>query len=341
MDRRRLLALAPAFVAGACARGRPAPAPGVFNARVLDAEFPALARRARPGFLNFGVLATNHEVVWCWNSEARMPLQSVMAPLAAAALAEVDAGRLRLAERIPITAQDLSPLASAIDRAWPTPPQGHTMNLPAVDLIALAVQQSDNTAADTIMARIGGPGAVTAWLRLKDIEDIRIDRYERELQQEVAGMPPFQPAWKDPPAWMAARDAVPAAQREAAMNAYLADPRDTATVPAALAFLHRLALGDLLSPASTRLLLSLMSHTQTGAGRLRAGLPPGAVLAHKTGSAATDLGFTPATNDIGIATLADGRSFVMAAFLAGSIATEAERDGLIADAARLAVKAMG
>lgn len=355
MNRRRListLAPAAALLAAACGKGGPGgggesgpggkPPSVAFDAKVLDAGFPALARRAQPGFLNFGLLTTSREVLWCWNATARMPLQSVMkAPLAAAALAEVDAGRLRLAERIPITAMDLSPLASAIDRAWPTPPAGHAMNLPAVDLIALAVQQSDNTAADVIMHRIGGPGAVTAWLRLKDIDDIRIDRYERELQQDVAGMPPFQPEWKDLPLWIAARDAVPAAQRDEAMNAYLADPRDTATVPAALSFLHRLALGELLSPASTRLLLTLMSHTATGLGRLRAGLPPGASLAHKTGSSPTDLGFTPATNDIGIATLADGRGVALAAFLAGSTATEAERDRLIADAARLAVKAMG
>jgi beta-lactamase class A len=61
------------------------------------------------------------------------------------------------------------------------------------------------------------------------------------------------------------------------------------------------------------------------------------VLAHKTGTSATDLGATPATNDIGVVTLAGGRRFAVAAYLAGSTATEAVREGLIADAARLAV----
>jgi beta-lactamase class A len=209
--------------------------------------------------------------------------------------------------------------------------------LAAVDLIALAIQRSDNTAADTIMKRIGGPAAVTAWLRARSIGDIRVDRYERELQVEVSGMPPFQPAWKDPRAWQAARDAVPAADRERASAGYLADPRDTATVPATLDFLTRLARGELLSPTSTRLLLRLMTDSATGVHRLGAGLPPGAALAHKTGTAATDLGLTPATNDIGVVTLADGRRFAIAAYLAGSTATEAVREGLIADAARLAV----
>jgi beta-lactamase class A len=84
-----------------------------------------------------------------------------------------------------------------------------------------------------------------------------------------------------------------------------------------------------------------MATSPTGANRLRAGLPPGARLAHKTGSSGTDLGFTPATNDIGIVTLADGRQFAAAAFLAGSTATLAARDKLFADAARLMVQAFG
>jgi beta-lactamase class A len=134
---------------------------------------------------------------------------------------------------------------------------------------------------------------------------------------------------------MAARDTVPAETREAAINAYLADPRDTATVPAALEFLRQLSIGTLVSPASTRLLLRFMAENASGAHRLRAGLPPDAILAHKAGAAATDLGLTPAVNDIGVVTLADGRTLAMATFLAGSSATEPERDRLIADVARL------
>jgi hypothetical protein len=38
--------------------------------------------------------------------------------------------------------------------------------------------------------------------------------------------------------------------------------------------------------------------------------------------------------------MANGRRFAVAAFLSGSTATEAHRDGVIADAARLAVSAL-
>jgi len=304
----------------------------------LTSEFPRLSERARPGVFGLGVELVRAPHSWVSDASTRFPMQSVFkAPLAAAALAEVDAGRLKLSEPITLTDLDLSPPYSEIDEQWPTPPDHHSLTLPAIDLIALAVQRSDNTAADVIMKRIGGPGAVTAWLRGKSIQDISIDRYERELQQDVAGMEPFRPAWKDEAAWVAARATVPAQQREAAMAAYMADPRDTTTVPAALDFLHQLYLGALLSPASTRLLIRLMTASSTGAARLRAGLPPGSVLAQKTGSARTDLGLTPATNEIALVTLPNGRRLAIAAFLAGSTATAPDRDKLIADGARLIV----
>jgi beta-lactamase class A len=84
----------------------------------------------------------------------------------------------------------------------------------------------------------------------------------------------------------------------------------------------------------------LLTHTETGVRRLRAGLPTDASLAHKTGTAPTDLGRTPAINDIGLVTLKDGRQFAIVAFLAGSTATEPERDRLIADTARLFTRAL-
>lgn len=334
--RRRLLIGLGAGLSACVARPTTSVAPARIDKAFLDREFPSLAARARPAFLNAGVIAPATGEAWVWDQSTRMPLQGVMAaPLAAAALAQVDAGRLTLNERIHVTADDLSPPPGPLDAYFPEPPQGRAIDLPAIDLIALAVQRGDNTAADAVMKRIGGPAATTAWLNANGVSGMSIDRYARDLQQTMAGMPPFRPEWKDRAAWLAARDAVPAEAREAATNAYLADPRDTTTVPAALEFLRRLALGLLVSPASTHLLLRLMTETDAGSQRLRAGLPSGATLAHMPGTAITDLGLTPAVNDIGLVGLADGRSFAVAAFLAGSSAAESERDRLIADVARL------
>ncbi|HEV7157510.1 MAG TPA: class A beta-lactamase [Caulobacteraceae bacterium] len=330
---RRLLMAGLSAVAG-CKPAAPARAvgPARLDTVRLTTAFPSLARRARPGGLGLGVGLAPSGPAWVSDAKARFPLQSVFKVfLAGAALAQVDAGSLKLAEPIVLTDADRTPLYSAIGPAW----KGGDLTLPLVDLIALAIQRSDNIAADALMKRIGGPAKVTAWLQSKDVEGVRIDRYEREIQPQSVGLGTLQPGMTDK-AWQAAREAVPPAQREAAITAYLADPRDTATLAGSLDYLTRLANGQLLSPASTRLLLRLMTDAATGSHRLKAGLPPGAILAHKTGTSATVLGLTPATNDIGIVTLPSGRRFVIAAYLAGSTATETAREDLIADAARLA-----
>ncbi|MFI4974559.1 MAG: class A beta-lactamase [Caulobacterales bacterium] len=330
-----------AALAAACSRPRVgAGAPARLDLKRLDRGFPGLADRARPGIFGMGVSSLSTDQSWYWNTDRLFPLQSVFkAPLAAAALAKVDAGRLSLDERITFNELDLAPPYSLIDEKWPTPPDHHTASIPMRTLMSLAVQVSDNTAADVLMKRIGGPRALTAWLQSKAINEMRVDRYERELQVELEGMPSFRPAWKDEAAFIAARETIPAPQRQAAMDAYLADPRDTTTLPGALDFLTKLARGDLISGGSTDLLMRLMGGARTGVARLKAGLPRSAAWAHKTGSSRTDLGFTPATNDIGVVTFEDGRRYAIAAFLAGSTATDAERDRVFADAARLVTAA--
>jgi beta-lactamase class A len=327
--------------AAACSRGASPRHHGLLDTALLDRKFPTLAARATPAGFSAGLIDAASSRSWFLGGERALPLAGLFVlPMAAAALAEVDAKRLELGERIAIGEMDLSPPYSAIDQAWPTPPEHHGSQMPAIDLIGLAVQTGDNTAADVIMKRIGGPGAVTAWLRQIEISDMRVDRYAREIEQEIAGMVPFRPAWKDEAAWLAARDTVPAGEREGAMNAYIADPRDTATVRAIAELLRRLAAGSLISPASSRLLKGLMSASRTGANRFAAGLSKGATLAQVTSQTRTDLGFTPAANDAAIVTLEDGGRVIMTAMLSGSTATQAERDKLFSDTARLFLQAL-
>lgn len=334
-----LLALAPAGALAGCdpslqRQHRRSPE---LDAALLDAEIAVIAERAQPGILEVAVQNLDGGEMWAWNGSKAFPMQSVFkAPLGAAVLAEVDAGRLDLNEQITLTEQDISPGLSPVADAWP-----EVTTYPLGDLLVRAVGASDNTAADVLMKRIGGPGAVTAWLRDKDIREISIDRYERELQPEANGMASFRIAWKGWPAFRAARDAVPEADRRAALARYLADPRDTSTAVGMLSFLRKLAAGDLLSRTSTDRLLRIMTETATGPNRLTAGLPEGARLAHKTGTSGTDLGVTAATNDVGIVTLKDGRRYAVVVFLAASPQDEAAREKTIADAMRVIARAAG
>lgn len=332
-----LLAAAPAALAAGCEpsmqrNDRRSPE---LDAAVLDAEIAAIAERAQPGILEVAVQNLDGGEMWAWNGSKAFPMLSVFkAPLGAAVLAEVDAKRLRLDEQITLTEHDISPALSPVADAWP-----EVATYTVGDLLVRAVGESDNTAADVLMKRIGGPGAVTAWLRAKGIKEISIDRYERELGPEASGMDSFRIAWKGWPAFAAARDAVPEADRRAALARFLADPRDTATAVGMLNFLRKLSTGGLLSKTSTERLLRIMTETETGPDRLRAGLPAGARLAHKTGTSATDVGLTAATNDVGIVTLKDGRRYAVVVFLAASPQDEAAREKTIADAMRVIAKA--
>lgn len=335
---RRAFLLSAAAVTSGCTEKAPmlGQLEPVFDAKALTQSLQALADRAAPGVLGVAVCDIQTGQTVTFNGDRRFPLQSVFkAPLGAAVLSGVDRGEIRLEEVITIRDIDLSPPFSPIAEAWP----GRT-DYSLGELLEAASGASDNTAADVLLNRIGGPGALTAWLTQKAIPDFRIDRYERQLQPDIAGMASFRPAWRGQ-AFKPVMLAVPEATRRRAMAAYLTDPRDTATPLAAVRFLAALQAGHLISRPSTERLLAIMTATKTGPGRLKAALPQGASLAHKTGGARTDLGMTPASNDIGLYHLKDGRQFAVAVFLSGSTAPEDARDAVIAEVGRTVLKAAG
>lgn len=307
----------------------------LFERQALTAKFQAVADRAAPGTLGVAVEDLTTGQVMSFNGERRFPLADVAkAPLGAAVLAEVDAGRLKLDHRVTIRDIDLSPPHSPIAEAWPD-----RKDYTVAELLERAVGDGDNTAADVLMKEIGGPGAVTAWLQSRKVNSLDIDRYERQRLPDSLGLTSFRAAWKGEAAYRRALDAVPAETRRRATLAYLADAKDTTTPLGAARFLEALNQTELLTPASTRQLLRIMAASRGDPDRLRAALPDGARLAHKSGAVRSDLGFTPAVNDIGVYRLKNGRRIAVAVFLSGSTLSPAEQDQVIADIGRIAIKA--
>ena len=95
----------------------------------------------------------------------------------------------------------------------------------------------------------------------------------------------------------------------------------------------RLARGEILSETSTRILLDTMASSVTGRARLRAALPPGWKIAHKTGTG-QDLGARNAGfNDVGLLTAPDGRRYALAVMIGDSTRPIRERQMLIQAAA--------
>ncbi len=225
--------------------------------------------------------------------------------LAACVLAGADAGRLRLDRRLPFRPGDLPPhspvTAGALSAAG-----GTRAELPIEALCAATVTVSDNAAANLLLGEIGGPPALTAWLRATGDGVTRLDRTETELNRVPRG-----------------------------------DPRDTTTAAAMLGNLQRLLFGTVLRAASRDRLYAWMLACETGASRLPAGLPPGWKIAHKTGTWTVEPGHEPAdraaAGDVGAVIPPRGPPILIAAYTAGSERPQEDIERWFAGVARIVV----
>ena len=229
-----------------------------------------------------------------------------------AALDHVDAGKLDLAERVEIRNPDLTVFHQPI-RAIVR--QRGRFSADYAELIERAITQSDNTANDRILRRLGGPKVVQEFLDLHDLVSIRFGTDERSKQSAIAGLGWTQ-AYAQGSAFFDARDKVPEQRRREAFEGYLADPIDGAPPVAIVDALARLHEGQLLSGPSTALLLGTMSRTKSGPQRLKAGAPPDWIVRHKTGTGQVYDGEQSGYNDIGLLTSPEGRTYAIAVMIA-------------------------
>lgn len=264
----------------------------------------ALAARGRVGVAAV-VLETGDSV--SLDPNGHFPMQSVYKlPIGMAVMKQVDAGKLRLEQKVLVTKDDF------INPGQHSPirdknPGG--AELCVRELMEWMLLESDGTASDVLMKLAGGPTAVQAYLSELKITDMVILNTEKELGQDRKLQ-------------------------------YL----NWATPEAAVALLRALHERRGLSEASQALLLKLMVESTPGAKRLKGLLPAGTMVAHKTGTSGTVDLITAATNDIGLVTLpyrsADGaggapvRNLAIAVFVSDSRANENTREGVIAKVAR-------
>jgi beta-lactamase class A len=99
--------------------------------------------------------------------------------LVAAVLAEVDAGRLSLADTFTVRGVEIQPYSPVVGELQPDE---------AIDLLTLctaAVAISDNTATNMLLGLINGPEGLTEFLRAHGDSTTRLDRYEVELNTNL------------------------------------------------------------------------------------------------------------------------------------------------------------
>jgi beta-lactamase class A len=320
----KTLALAVTCAVAALASAAP-PAP-----KALEAQVAAIAARSR-SVVGVGLRHLSSGETVLVRGREHFPMFSVYKlPIAMRVLQRVDEGALRLTDEVAIEPGDLRPGVSTAVSERLTDGRGR---LSVGALVEAAVARSDNTASDLILRLAGGPAAVTAYVRSLGIDGLRVDRPEIQMAADTYGV--TLPATWAPGRLDVLLRATPA-QRRAALERYVADPRDSATPEAALALLDRVARRDALSPASADFLLRTLEKTSTGPGRIRGRLPKGTVVANKTGSGPTALGYAATSNDVGLVTLPSGGRFAIAVFVSASAADDAARDRTIAEVARAA-----
>jgi beta-lactamase class A len=247
-----------------------------------------------------------------WKADELYPQQSVSKLwVSITALDAVDKGRVRLDQPVTLTRDDLTVFHQPI-RDLILASGSYTTTLD--DLMVRAITTSDNTANDRLMREVGGPAAVRRMIAAKHLGAIHFGNGERALQSRIAGLA-WNPAYSIGNAFFDARDAVPMSVRKAAFDRYVAHPYDGAAPSAIVNALARLKRGELLSPASTQRLLTIMSQTHTGPNRLKGGLEPGWTLNHKTGTGQVLGSEQAGYNDIGILTAPDGRSYAVAVMI--------------------------
>ncbi len=249
-----------------------------------------------------------------YNGARLMPQQSVSKLWVAMTMLDaVDRGKLTLKDPVTIGRHDLTlfhqPLASLM--------QNGSYSTQLDDLFTRAMQQSDNTANDTVLRKVGGPQAVRGFLARNYIRDIRFGPGERLLQSATAGL-----VWDQKMSvgrnFYAARSNLPKSVREKALNDYLADPMDGAAPSSITMALAKLKRGEMLSPASTAYLLDTMQGAKTGPQRVKGGVPAGWVYGHKTGTGQVLYPRSTGYNDVGIMTAPDGTSYAVAVMIAST-----------------------
>jgi beta-lactamase class A len=291
-----LTAVALSAACGGADTGTPA-APPTAEQKTVDLSNTLMTLQAKYNVL-FGIAAvdTRGGRTFEWNADDRFALCSTFKVYAVAAILRLaERKELDLNDKVPITRQDIvmsSPVVS--DHV------GELMSY--YELSRAALVRSDNTAANLLLRRLGGPGAVTRFARSVDDSQARLDRWEPELNEARAG-----------------------------------DPRDTGTASALAAGYRKLILGDGLSTEYRRMLTSWMRSSVTSRQRLRAGLPVGWVAADKTGSGAYGT-----ANDAGVVWSPTGSSLVLIVFSRSTTGypMAAGADAAVADATAAVLGAM-
>jgi beta-lactamase class A len=181
----------------------------------------------------------------------------------------------------------------------PVTTQNVATGMTVADLCDAALTVSDNTAANLLLDLLGGPAAVTAFVRGLGDPTTRLDRTEPDLNTSTGPD----------------------------------DERDTTTPAAIAGTLRAVTLGEGLQPPGRDRLTAWLVANTTGDATIRAGVPVGWGVGDKTGTGARG-----ERNDVGIVLPPDRAPLVLAVYTDPDDPDTTAGDATIAEATAIAVR---
>ncbi len=258
--------------------------------------------------------------------DAPMAQQSVSKLWVALALTDqVKSGQIQLTDTVTITKKDRAVFHQPLARAVENGP----IILTVQNLLNRAITQSDNMANQILLDLVGGPRSVKISLAQHGY-DIGFGPGDKDMQAAISGLT-WNDLYSDRRAFQAARDAMPDYRRQESFNTYAANPIDGASARQMV-----IALADMRKNMNGQYMpiMQAMAQTKTGRARLKAGIPSGWTLRHKTGTGQYWKNRTAGFNDVGIMEAPDGRMFTVAVMIGDGHGNQPTMQKAIADVAR-------
>ena len=258
---------------------------------VISAKALREVERRSGGRLGIAVVDARGKLISADRGHERFAMCSTFKLLLAGQLFERAAKGVSLRTPLPFTRADLISYSPGTEKLLGPDGRGEQrLGLAARDAVVL----SDNTAANLILTQIGGPAAFTAALQRAGDTVTRLDRTEPELNENAPG-----------------------------------DVRDTTSPIAMATSAASYVFGNRLRPDHREQLRDWMVESETGRGRIRAGLPGGWIAGDKTGTCGT------AYNDVAFVETPGGKKYVIAMYLDRPTVEGAAANAVIADATRI------
>lgn len=265
---------------------------GGAQARSAEASLKAIQKRIG-GRLGVHVLDSQSGKRFGIDENSRYAMASTFKlALAAAVLWQIDRGAFGPERALAISKQNVLPTSPVVEARLAAGATSMTIR----ELCTAIITQSDNAAANLLLAGIGGPQALTTFFRSSVGDKVtRFDRMELDLNTNLPG-----------------------------------DPQDTTTPRAMVDSMLRLFTQDVLSLAARAMLIDWLGQSRTGLARVRAGLPPGWQSGDKTGT-----GENGAVNDLAIVYPPGRRPIFVAVYMSESKLAKPALEAAHADIGRI------